>query len=102
MTVECGMTLDLNEQAIVEGYAAGKSLRDLAAEHGVSTRPIRRILVQSGVERRPAGVRGPDRAPRRKRAGVRRLDDYTPVELQEMAARFDGGETQRSLAEHFN
>ena len=100
------MTIYLDEQTVVDGYLSGKSLRDLASEFDVSVQPIQRILNKNNIEKRPSGVRGPDRSPRSKRQGSRGLggnlsQNFTDIELQEMSTRFIAGETQLSLADSF-
>jgi hypothetical protein len=91
---------DVDEQAIVQGYLAGRSLRDLAADHGVSMGPIKRILKERGVATRPP-LRGPDRAPRRSRATAKGPQTFTHEERAEVISRFLAGETQVALSERF-
>jgi transposase-like protein len=40
----------LDEEAVVAGRRGGKSLRDLAREHGVSVHPIVRVLREHGID----------------------------------------------------
>lgn len=54
---------DLPLDAIIAAYEAGRSLRDIAAEHGVTRRVISARLKVAGVPlRRPGGQASPDLA----------------------------------------
>src|SRR3954466_6501340 len=93
---------ELDEQRIVDGYLIErKSLRDLAAEHGVSIQPIRRVLAARDIQSRSRG-RGPDRQSRPPRKQQRSAKRFSASERAEIKRRFlDEGETQVSLAKRF-
>jgi len=42
--------------AIVDGYLAGRSVNELAAEFGINRRTVLGILTKQGVNRRPTGM----------------------------------------------
>jgi hypothetical protein len=78
-----------NEEAVLAGYRAGTSARQIAQEFGVGDHTIRRLLDASGVERRsgqPAGMRRPP-------ADVPVDEDVTalaPTDLAYIAGLIDG------------
>lgn len=90
----------LDEQAVCTGYLEGKSIRELAAECGVSVAPVQRILRENGVEMRQG--RGPDKSQRLARSSARSLGSFTCEERQEIKRRFlEENETQIALAKDF-
>ena len=71
------------ETEVIAAYRDGASVDALAARFGVSNSPVRRILIDAGVERRPTG---------RQPAGGHRPD------LREIADGYAAGESVSSLA----
>lgn len=91
----------LDEQAVCAGYLAGKSIRDLAAELGVSVAPIQRILRDNRITARRG--RGPDKAPRLARSTARSLGSFSQKDRAEIKRRFlEENETQLALAKAFD
>lgn len=72
------------EDRLAAEYAAGKSLRQLAREYGISTKPIERILRQHGIESRPSG----------------RWSDVvlTDEQAKDLRAEYDAGSSLQKLA----
>lgn len=94
------MTIHLDEQAVVDGYLSGKSLRDLAGEFDVSIQPIRRVLKKNDVSTR-GKQRGPDRTDRLSRSTAMAPEEFSDEHRKNIVARFLSGETQVYLASEF-
>lgn len=90
---------ELDEQAVVNAYRAGRTIRELADQHGVSLGPIQRVLREHGVKARKG--RGADKAPRRPRATAKGPRAFTDQQRAEVVARFLAGESQAALADAF-
>lgn len=74
------------EDRLAAEYAAGKSLRQLAREYGISTKPIERILRQHGIDSRPSG----------------RWSDVvlTDEQARDLRAEYDAGSSLQKLAKN--
>lgn len=83
---------DTQEQGIADEYRAGKTMKELADQHGTSTKAIQGALDRSGVARRPAKLR-PGR--RVDRSAQRR---FTAKEGEELAKSYENGALVRELA----
>jgi transposase-like protein len=88
------------EHEIVRLYLGGLTLREVAQQFGVSTRPIQRVLEQRGVPRRTAGPRAHTGTPKERR--LRGPKKFTADERAAIAVQYMNGVTRGALAEAFD